>query len=185
MPSFAFAQTTTPITRQMVQTLKSDYQQARSNARTAFKEKLSQIKDTRKQSIVDKVDSRIQEINTKRTTQMSEALTRLTTILDKANAKVTPSTSSTATALVTTAHTKITAAQTAVETQKNKDYVLSITTDSALGQSVRTTLQTFSSDMNATHKTVVDARSAVIDAIKAVESEATSTTPSETVTNEL
>lgn len=176
-PSIALAQTTTPTTHQQLQTLKNDFKQAKSTTRATFKEKLAQIKDTRKQSIVDKVDSRIQEINTKKTTQMSDALTRLTTILDKANEKVTPSTSSSATELITTARTKIAAAEAAVEAQKNKDYVFPITTDATLGQVVRTTLQTFSNDLSTTHKTVVDARQAVIDAIKAIKSDTTTVTP--------
>jgi len=176
MPSVAGAQTTTPPNRQQIQTLKSDYQQAKSSARTAFKEKLSQIKDTRKQAIVDKVDSRIQEVNTKRTTQMSEALIRLTTILDKVSTKVTATTSPAAKDLLTTARTKIATAKTTVETQKSKEYVFQITSDATLGQVVKTTLQTFSADMSATHKTVVDARSAVIDAIKAIQTENTSVT---------
>jgi vacuolar-type H+-ATPase subunit H len=182
-PSIAVAQTAAPTTHQQIQTLKSDYKQTKSSARTAFKEKLTQIKDTRKQAIVDKVDSRIQEANTKRTTQMSDALTRLTTILDKVSSKVIPTTPQAASDLLTTARTKIATAKTSVESQKNKDYVIQITTDATLAQAVRTTLQTFSADLTTTHKTVVDARSAVVAAIKAIESENTSVTPTEEENN--
>ena len=119
--------------------------------------------------IINKLDTRIQEINTKRTTQMSEALTRLTAILDKVETKIATDTPQPTKDMITAARTKIETAQASVETQKNKDYVIQITTDATLGQAVRATLQTFSADINATHKTVSDARLAVIEAIKALE----------------
>lgn len=169
MPAFVEAQTTTPATRQQIQPLRSNYKQAQTNARNAFKEKLSLIKDTRKKTIVDKVDTHIQEIETKRTTQMNEALTRLTTILDRVSTKVTTTTPQSSKDLISTARMKIETAKTAVETQKNKDYVIQITTDASLAQAVKATLQTFTTDIRTTHQTVVDARSAVIEAIKSLE----------------
>jgi len=172
-PSFALAQTST-----QNQSLRNDLREARTSARVAFRAKLAQIKDTRKQALVDKIDTHIQEINTRRTTQMSEALIRLTAILDRINTKATASTSQTSLDLITDARTKIVTANTAVDAQKDKDYVVQITTDSLLGQAVKTAFQSFSSDINTTHQTVVDARLSVIESIKAIEPNKASPTTS-------
>jgi len=174
-PSFALAQTSTP---KQNQSLRNDLREARTSARVAYKAKLAQIKDTRKQALVDRIDTHIQEINTRRTTQMSEALIHLTAILDRVNTKITASTSQSTLDLITDARTKIVTANRAVDAQKDKDYVVQITTDSLLGQAVKTAFQSFSSDINATHQTVVDARLSVIEAIKAIEPDKASPTTS-------
>jgi len=171
-PSLAFAQTSPRMQ------LKPTLQAQRQDARQDFKDKLAQIKDARKQTLVNKIDTRIETINTNRTQAMSKSLTQLSAILDRVVSKSATLTPAPTMDKVTLAKEKLSAAQTAVTAQAAKQYVISITNDSTLKTDVMTTLTTFRTDITATHKTVLDAKQAVIDAIKSLEpEEKTSTTP--------
>lgn len=171
-PSLAFAQTSPRMQ------LKPTLQAQRQDARQDFKDKLAQIKDARKQTLVNKIDTRIETINTNRTQAMSKSLTQLSAILDRVVSKSATLTPAPTMDKVTLAKEKLSAAQTAVTAQAAKQYVISITNDSTIKTDVMTNLTTFRTDITATHKTVLDAKQAVIDAIKSLEpEEKTSTTP--------
>lgn len=181
--SITFAQTPTPSLRSQI---KTQLQTLNQDARDQFKTKLAQIKDAHKQTIVSRVDTRIQTINTKRTKEMLDSLDRLSTILDRAVAKgasLTPVPSQEA--VTTTARDKITASQTAVTAQQAKQYVIALTTDDALRQNVTATLLTFKTDITATHQSVLDAKEAVITAIKSLEPAETTPTNTPTGTTNL
>lgn len=137
--------------------------------REAFKEKLEAIKDERKKQIVERVDTRMTTMNQKRTNRMTEALEHLTTIIGRIsqkgataqqNGKDTTALDST----IATAQTAITAAQSAVSTQAGKEYVITITTESGLKNTVGTTVSQLQADLAATHKAVIEAKQAVVQA---------------------
>lgn len=150
-------------------TLREELHTNRQAARDAFKQKLTTIKDERKQALVEKIDTSMQEINSRRTTQMTAALTRLSTIIDHVASKAGDNVE--AKAAVATAQTAIATAKQAVAAQLAKDYVITITGETTLGQAVKTTIQSLRTDLQATHAIVVSAQQAVIQAIKFVQKE--------------
>lgn len=137
-----------------------------SQAREEFKEKLTAIKDQRKLNILTNLDTRLGEINKNRTTQMSERVARLTTILTTvstrgATLKGIGKDTTTLDSNIKSAQTALDQAKTAIDTQVAKDYVINVTTETALKSAASTIVQQFIADMKAVRKTVVDAQAAV------------------------
>lgn len=152
-----------------IQAAKEQFKASLQEQRTAFKQKLAQIKDQRKKATVEQIDTHIQNINIRSTTMMSNSLTRLSTILDRAATKAStlnPTGTQDANPPVNEARTKIAIAQEAVASQAAKQYVISITDETNLGQAVRTTLNLLRTDLKATHTLVVDAKMTVVNAIR-------------------
>lgn len=140
-----------------------------SQARTNFKTKLTEIKDTKKQEIVTNLDNRIATINKNRTDEMSKRLDRLTTILGKISTKEATLKSEgkntvTLASDIAAALTSIDAAKQAVTDQSAKDYVMTITTDTALRSSASTTIKQFMTDIKAVFLKVTSTQKAVVKA---------------------
>ncbi len=138
-------------------------------ARSEFKTKLGEIKDAKKQAIVTNLDTRINTINKNRTEEMSKRLERLTTILTKISTKeaALAAEGKNTTTLkndITAATAAINAAITAVGDQAAKDYVATITTDTALKTNVSTVIRQFMTDIKAVYSKVVAAQTAVLKA---------------------
>ena len=146
--------------------LKQELLTNRQATREEFKQKLAALKDERKQAIVEKIDTAMQQINSRRTAQMTAALERLSEILDRIADKAGDD-PSVATA-ITNAQTAITTAKQAVETQQTKDYIITITGETTLGQTVKTAIKSLRTDLEATHATVKTAQQAVIQVAKLV-----------------
>ncbi len=172
---------------------KTEMHDKKEEVRTEFKTKLAEIKDAKKQSIVTNIDARINTINKNRTDEMSKRLERLTTILTKISTKeaTLSSEGKNTTTLkndITAATTAINAAITAVSDQAAKDYVVTLTTDTALKTNVSTVIKQFMSDMKAVYAKVVAAQSAVRKAhtdlakLMGVTPSPTTTTPTVTAT---
>ncbi len=148
---------------------KSEIHDKKEEARAEFKTKLAEIKDARKQSIVTNIDTRINTINKNRTDEMSKRLERLTTILTKISTKeaTLSSEGKNTTTLkndITAATAAINAAITAVSDQAAKDYVVTLTTDTALKTNVSTVIKQFMADIKAVFLKVVAAQTAVFKA---------------------
>ncbi|MDO8270017.1 MAG: hypothetical protein Q7T54_05120 [Candidatus Levybacteria bacterium] len=180
IPSTIFAQTdTTTIVAEeatvtpTVKTLRTTRAEAKdamkdkiSQARDEFKERLATIKDQRKLNILTNLDRKFGEINKNRTTQMGERVARLTTILTTistkgATLKEEGKNTTTLDANIKSAQTALDSAKTAIDTQAAKDYIINVTTETALKNAASTIVQQFITDMKAVHKTVVDAQAAV------------------------
>lgn len=153
---------------------KAAYKESMQTAREDFKTKLRAIKDTNKQATVEKIDARLAEINTTRTEKMSSALARLSTLLEKVAEKTSTSDS----ALLTAARASLTTSKEAVAAQATKEYVIDISTTS-LRQSVMTTISDLKTDLRTTNQTVIDARTAVVAALRAMAPAAPTTTEGE------
>lgn len=135
-------------------------------AREAFKQKITEIKDQQKLNRITNLDSKLNQINKRRTDQMSEKLGRLTDILSRLSVKAAAlkSDGKNTAALessIETAQEAVDAAKTAVAEQAAKDYIITITTESALKTNASATVKQFSQDIKAVHKEVVEAQQAV------------------------
>lgn len=142
-------------------------------AREEFKTKMAAIKDTRKQKALSNIDARIAEINKKRTTQMGERLDRFTTILSKistreAALKADGKNTTSLAAEITAATEALDDAKAAVAAQSAKDYVVEITTDTALRTGASSTIKEFMTDIKAVHSQVVAAQKAVVKVFRSV-----------------
>lgn len=161
-----------------------------SEAREEFKEKLAAIKDQRKMNVLTNLDARIQDINKKRTTEMSARIERLTKILATITEKTTAlkSQGKDTEALesnIDEATEALEEAKAAVDAQAAKDYVVDVTTETALRTAASTTVKTFTADIKAVHKLVVDAQLAIKETYKdlgLLMGEKSSVTPSVTAT---
>ncbi len=151
---------------QTIADAKEAMQDKMSEARDAFKQKISEFKDKQKVTRLTNLDTKLNEINKRKTTQMSERLEKLTEILGRISTKGADLESQGEN--TTTLNTSITSAQTAIDTAKTKvdeqaakDYVVDVTTETALRANASATLKQFRTDLTATHKSVVDAQVAV------------------------
>jgi hypothetical protein len=134
--------------------------------REEFKLKLKTIKDTRKQLTLERVASRSAEINKKRTDQMMNVLDRLTELLSRLEEKINQGNlgnQGNLSSLIVLARTAIQNAKDAVGVQSQKEYVISITTESALRQTVGQMMSQLEQDLRATREKVIAARKATMD----------------------
>ncbi len=139
--------------------------------RAAFKEKLQTIKDGKKQVVVERIASKLATVNQNQTARLTGILEKLTTIVTAIEEKVTKAKAdgqdiTSAEAAISSAKTAISNAQSAVATQLVKDYTITINTENTLRNDVGVITSQFRSDMQTTHKAVVDAKQAVMQAAK-------------------
>lgn len=141
--------------------------------RDQFKEKLLTIRDERKKTIVERVANRMSQVNTNRTNQMTKHLGTMSEILKKvasraATAKEKDKDTSSVDSAVAAAQAAISAAQTAVSAQAGKENVVTISSETGVGQDVKNTMNTLQSDIKGVYAQVVAAREAVRTAVKAL-----------------
>ena len=138
--------------------------------REEFQEKLADIKETRKKNIVERVDEKISNLNERHTTRLNNHLTRMSEVLAKIEEKAADKTGDSADldAAITKATAAIETAQTAVDDQAGKEYVIEFDDESELGTAVRSLFASFKSDIQETHMTVKEAHKAVVDVAKAL-----------------
>lgn len=156
-----------------IQQAKDDLKAKIEEERSAFEDKIKTLKDEKKKTIVENVDTRLNDVNKNQTAIMSKALDELTAHLQKissnaATAKTNGKNTTTVDAAITTAQKAIATAKDAVASQSAKTYTPQITTESALRQTVGTTVTQLHTDLKTTRLTVIAARTAVVNAAKAL-----------------
>lgn len=138
-----------------------------------FKERVLTIKDQRKQTVVTNIDTKIQTINERRTTQMEQALERLSDIIDRiaskaALAKDAGVDTQIADALIIQAKESLATAQTALNTQAAKTYVIVIEDETTLRATVGETISELTQDLRIVYQLVIDVRQKVVLAAREV-----------------
>ncbi len=155
--------------------------------RAEFKAHLAEIKDARKQKIVEKLDTKLSTVNTNHTNRWAEALEKMEEILskltEKANqAKSLGTNTTTAENSIQSAQTAIDQAKNAVTTQAGKEYVLNISDEKLLKNTVGTTVSGLRLDLQSVHKLVIAAKQKVMEAALAVR-QLKLNTPTKTILN--
>lgn len=145
----------------------------RKEDREEFREKLKEIRDERKKEIVEKLDSHLVRVNDRWVSHWNNVLSRLREILAKISSRAdTLEQNGKDVALVRTAYlaaeTAINAAQDAVNAQAGKTYVIEITDEENLGQSVSSAIGALRSDLKNVKDKVKGAREKVHEAYKAL-----------------
>lgn len=165
-----------------VKTKRMEAKEEMKIARDDFKLKLQSISDTRKKNVVERIDTRLNNANQKHTDKMAKNLDTLSSILERVSTKAATLKSegkdtTAVDAAIVNAQTAITTAQTAVTAQAGKDYILTITDETTLGQTISPVVTQFRTDITAAHQTVIAARLAVTEAAKVQKAAMETATP--------
>lgn len=150
---------------------REDFKENKEKALQEFKTRLAQIKDARKKTLAEKVNTAFNKINANRTAEFNRHLARLTSILDrievrKNKAKEEGKNVSAVEAAIAKARLSIATAQTAVNAQIDKDYTISFTNETNLGQGAKTTRTQLRQDLVGVWQKVTAAKQAVVDTFK-------------------
>ena len=142
---------------------------ANQERKDTFRTKLETITDEQKKTLLERIDTKITTLNTNRTTRATENITKLENVLARITELQTTLDSqgvntASLTASITQAEEAISEAKLAIETQAGKEYIIQITTETALKSSVGTLLRTLNQDLTAMYKSVMTAKQEVINA---------------------
>ena len=141
----------------------------------ALKTKLQSFKDQRKAEIADRVSTNLNRINQNQTSQMQRHLGTMSSILDKLETRVnqaTPDVKDPAAAKVAIASARaaISTASAAVTSQSQKDYTITVTSESKIGVDAKTQRDKLHTDIQTVRKMVIDAKQAVANSIRVAKS---------------
>lgn len=134
------------------------------------KEKIQRFRDKKRAALAHKINERLPEINQKRTGIMSNHLEKLNEIISKLESKVNEAASSgkdtsAAQNAITEAKSAISAAESAVAEQSQKEYGITVTTETKISEDAKSARETLHTDLKSVHDLVVAARQSVAKAI--------------------
>lgn len=130
----------------------------------ALKAKLERFKDKKKAEIADRVNTNLNKINQKQTAQMLKHLDKMSAILDKLEAR------KTANAAISAARSSITSASSAVKLQADKDYTLTVSSETKVKADAEKVRDLLHQDLQAVREQVIEAKQAVGTAIRGAKS---------------
>lgn len=133
-----------------------------------LKDRLAKFRDQEKAKIAERVSENLNKINKNRTDEMGKHLDTLSDILGRVELRASGSaTSSGVQSSIASASAAISAAHNAVNTQSQIDYTIAATSESGLNGEVKAKRDQLLKDLGGVRKAVLDARQAVINAIRA------------------
>lgn len=166
-------QTRTTQTRQirenvsdMVAEKRASMQQKNADAREKLSKDLATMSDEAKKAIVERLNTKLQTMNETKTTRWANALDTLSEILTRIEANINTLKDSgvdttSADALVLSAQEAIENASDLVTTQAENSYIIEITDETTLRESIQPVVQKFKEDLRTTLTAVKTARDAV------------------------
>lgn len=142
-------------------------------ARNVFKTKLASIKDARKKELAQHLQDQLDKINQQFVDHFNEVLKKLTSLLNrlevrKDSAKALGKDVSGVELAITNARAAIATAQSAVDSESQKDYTAKFSSDSNLKSGIKTAKTQMRTDLKAVHSKLVLARSAVVSVLQAL-----------------
>lgn len=144
-----------------------------TKAREDFQNRLDTIKDERKKQIVENLDSRFSTVNTNRTTAMSNHVAKMEEVVTKISETLTERSAqgvdvSQAQSALSAAQVSVSAAKTAVTNQAGKEYIIAVTTEDKLKDSVERIRTQLENDLKTTQDTVKKAREELASVIQTI-----------------
>lgn len=141
----------------------------------ALKTRLQTFRDKKKAEIAERVNTNLNQKNQEQTSQMQKHLDTMSAILDKLEARINKATPdikdpTAAKTVVAAARSTIASASAAVSIQAQKDYTIQVTSESKIKTDVKSQRDKLHADLQATRKTVIDAKQAVVNVIKVAKS---------------
>lgn len=153
-----------------IQETKENFRERKQETREAmqvkkdeFKLRLQTLRDQKKKLIVERMDTRMATINKSATMRFTIILEKLQTILNRIIGK---SNSPAFNSATSSAQLAINNASTIVASQSAMVYVAQIASEAALKENVGSTVSELRLDLRDAHKAVIDARQAVMNAVK-------------------
>lgn len=131
-------------------------------------QKLGLFKDQKKAALAEKVNTNLNQINERRSTMMQEHLKKMSDILTKLEERVTQSGKilpSDAQVKIAEARANISTAEGILDAQVDKDYTITVSTESKIREDATKVKTSLSTDLQATHLALVTAKQSVSDAI--------------------
>ncbi|MDP3726865.1 MAG: hypothetical protein Q8Q96_00950 [bacterium] len=144
---------------------------AAQQKREEFKTRLQTIRDEKKKAAVERIDTKIANMNEVQTVRFTTVLTKLQSILDRVSQKVKAAEANgkdtaLADAAIADAQAAIDKAKAAVSAQAAKTYIIQISDEAALRNSVGATTSQFKKDLRDVHKLIIDAKQAVQNTVR-------------------
>lgn len=137
----------------------------------ALKEKLDRFKNKEKATVAERVSTNLNQMNENRIKIMKANLEKMSEILDRLESKIAEADkllSSDSQSSIAKAREDITAAQLLVDAQLEKDYTITVTTESMIKSDASVARTNLSTDLKNAHTAVVAARQSVAAAISSV-----------------
>lgn len=141
----------------------------------ALKAKLAAFKDKRKAQVAERVNTNLNKINQNYTDQARKHLERMSTLLDKLEQRVNNGSpdikdSTAAKAAISESRARITAALASIETQAQKDYTLTVTTEAKVKADAQKMRDLLKTDIQALREQIIAAKQSVSNAIRVAKS---------------
>ena len=177
--------------REQFQVRKEERMASLSARKEELRTRFKAIRDEKKAQLLERVEDKVNQINERRTDHFLKVLERLREILAKIQSRADRAEAngknvSGVDTAIASAESAIGAAETAVNTQADKMYELTINDESTARNDVGAALKKLQEDLKATRDVVNKARTAVFDALRAlvrlVGNDAGTATPSATPT---
>lgn len=140
-------------------------------SRTAeLRKKLEKFKDKAKANRVEAINNNLNTVNEKRTNQMREALKKIANVLERIKAKTAEAGSagkdvSAINAAITNLGKEWAEADAAVKAQAEKDYSITVNSESTVKADAMIARNSLHTDLQATHTQLVEARQALAKAL--------------------
>lgn len=141
--------------------------------RDAFQTKLQTIRDEKKKMLLTKINTMINEINRNRMETYARHLAKMTELLNKISERAQEENTkgknvAALDGAISAAQSAISTASVAVSTQKEKEYVLTIQSETTLRATVSQTILGFKNDLELVRTKVTLAKKAVAEAFNAL-----------------
>ncbi len=132
--------------------------------------RFQEFKDKQKATIAERVNINLNKINQNQTDQMFKHLDKMSALLDKLTDRVSRGSPDikdpvAANQALADARAAIDTAKTAVQTQAQKDYTITVTTEANIRRDAQAKRDALHTDIRATRKLVIDAKQSVANAI--------------------
>lgn len=144
----------------------------------ALKLKLQAFKNQEKATAAARISENLNKVNQNQTSQMQKMLALMSTLLEKLENRVNQGTSDikdpvSARVAIASAKEIIATASAAVTAQAQKDYTITVSSESRVKTDAKLQRDKLHTDLQAVRKAVIDAKQAVTNAIRIAKSEAT------------
>lgn len=126
--------------------------------------KLAKFKDQQKAKIAEKVNTNLNKINQNQTDQMLVHLDKMTVLLDKLTARVSTNQA------IADSRVAIDTAKTAVLAQAEKDYTITVTTETKIRLDAQSKRDQLHKDINTVRGLVIAAKQSVSNAVRVIKS---------------
>lgn len=141
----------------------------------ALKARLEKFRDKKKAEITDRVNTNLNRINQKQTEQILKFLDNAGRILNKLEKRVNESSPdikdpASAKAAIASAKETIATATASVKAQAEKDYTITVSSESTVRKDAQKMREQLHTDLKAVRVQVVDAKQAVVNAIRVAKS---------------